>query len=742
MDALRGNKPTSDLWNAMADVEYFKIFKGPSSIVDSVAPTLASSNPADGATSVLTAANITLNFSEPIVKGTGSISIVPTGTPGSATVLDVASGSVGVSGSTLTINPPDDLLPNTAYHLLVGSSAVKDATGNAFTGISNATTLNFTTIQNPVLSSSSPSDNATSVEGNTNIVLTFSRSVTAVASKNLTIVNTSDSLDQRVIEATDPQVTISGAVVTINPSLDLKGESNYALLIEAGSFRDANSMPVSGISDLTTLNFSTAKTRFTVTLDASGGAGVPATLITNLSDGFVQLPSPTKANATFLGWYTALTAGSKIGDAGVSFSPEANTTIFAQWDHAYTVTFSPGTNATVSLTSVAYLQSTGAITLPTPIRADYVFEGWYSADSGGSKIGDAAASYSPSLDLTLFGRWSQASLAGIPQADRTLVNTAVIVNGVESINIFTIGSSSVSLTIPSGAFAQGVEVKIYSIANNNRAQTVLPNETDFVNSIVVAWLAPDTTVPVANSPLSLVINDPNIKAGAKVFSIIGDQSTLLATATQNGTVTIQFTTDPLIAIANPLATPPTPPGSGSAGGDTTPPSNPSPESPPAAQTPALLNKGEPIEVLSMSEVVLVGARLELITSATINGQELKFRSSESGTQITILLPMLAAGEATLVLNFSGGKLSQKLQVAQANLSKVNAGSFNQVVAIYAKGYEGQRLSAKVGDDWVVESSIKGGFIRITDPVNRIGKPLKIRIYIDRKLVRTIDLVTN
>ncbi len=34
-------------------------------------------------------------------------------------------------------------------------------------------------------------------------------------------------------------------------------------------------------------------------------------------------------------------------------------------------------------------------------------------------------------------------------------------------------------------------------------------------------------------------------------------------------------------------------------------------------------------------------------------------------------------------------------------TKVNAGSFKGYVAVYAKGHEGKRLSAKVGNDWVV-----------------------------------------
>jgi uncharacterized repeat protein (TIGR02543 family) len=59
-------------------------------------------------------------------------------------------------------------------------------------------------------------------------------------------------------------------------------------------------------------------------------------------------------------------------------------------------TVSPGT-ATVSAGS--------PVTLPTPSRASYTCTGWYTAASGGTKVGNTAASYTPTGNITLYAQW-------------------------------------------------------------------------------------------------------------------------------------------------------------------------------------------------------------------------------------------------------------------------------------------------------------------------------------------------
>ncbi|MDC0911646.1 hypothetical protein OAQ27_00835 [Aquiluna sp.] len=79
--------------------------------------------------------------------------------------------------------------------------------------------------------------------------------------------------------------------------------------------------------------------------------------------------------------------------------------------------------------------------------------------------------------------------------------------------------------------------------------------------------------------------------------------------------------------------------------------------------------------------------------------------------------------------------------AAADDTKVNAGSFKGYVAVYAKGYEGQRLSAKIGNDWVVVESLASNFERVVD-FTGAGYTIAVRIYIDRVLVDTITVTTK
>ena len=82
-----------------------------------------------------------------------------------------------------------------------------------------------------------------------------------------------------------------------------------------------------------------------------------------------------------------------------------------------------------------------------------------------------------------------------------------------------------------------------------------------------------------------------------------------------------------------------------------------------------------------------------------------------------------------------------LAPAAAADTKVNAGSFKGYVAVYAKGHEGKRLSAKIGNDWVVVESLASNFERIVD-FTGAGYTISVRIYIDRVLEDTIVVTTK
>jgi hypothetical protein len=116
--------------------------------VDPDAPTIVPPTaPADDATDVATTTNLVAIFSENIVVGSGNI-VITNLTDGTATTIDVTVGppQVTVSGTTLTIDPTDNLFGGKEYAILIDAGAVTDdPAGNAFAGITSPTVWNFTT---------------------------------------------------------------------------------------------------------------------------------------------------------------------------------------------------------------------------------------------------------------------------------------------------------------------------------------------------------------------------------------------------------------------------------------------------------------------------------------------------------------------------------------------------------------------------------------------------------------------
>ena len=223
-------------------------------------PTLSSSSPSDGATSVGANDNIVLTFSEAVDAESGNILIKKSSDDSTVETIDVTGGLVSGSGSTtITINPSSTLDGETDYYITIAATAFDDVDSASYAGFTNSTTLNFTTVEttNPTLSSSTPADNATSVGVSDNIVLTFSEAVDA-ESGNITIKKTSDDSTIETIDVTGAKVSGSGGTeITINPGTDWSEQTEYYVLIDATAFDDSAGNSYAGISSTTALSFTT-----------------------------------------------------------------------------------------------------------------------------------------------------------------------------------------------------------------------------------------------------------------------------------------------------------------------------------------------------------------------------------------------------------------------------------------------------------------------------------------------------
>lgn len=77
--------------------------------------------------------------------------------------------------------------------------------------------------------------------------------------------------------------------------------------------------------------------------DLSMDDGANLTLTAKWRDGSVVLPNATRPGYKLIGWYTAPNGGSKVGNAGETYTPTSSTTVYAKWDKAPTISASDQT---------------------------------------------------------------------------------------------------------------------------------------------------------------------------------------------------------------------------------------------------------------------------------------------------------------------------------------------------------------------------------------------------------------
>ena len=123
----------------------------------------------------------------------------------------------------------------------VSGTVVIDNDRNANVGILTGTALNV----NPVPITFSPADGASGVAVDSNIVITYNKSITK-GSGNITLRDGSASGSViETIPVSSGSVTLSAAQVTINPSADFSIGKDIYVVIDAGAFDlDSSSLMV------------------------------------------------------------------------------------------------------------------------------------------------------------------------------------------------------------------------------------------------------------------------------------------------------------------------------------------------------------------------------------------------------------------------------------------------------------------------------------------------------------------
>ncbi len=134
-------------------------------------PTANSFSPADNATGITLSANLVIQFSQTITKGTGNILIKKSSDDSTVQTIDVTSAQVSGEGTNaITINPPSDFAESTSYYVIIPGTAFRNATSNYYSGIASSSIWNFSTgdFTNPALS-----DIAATVIASTSVTITW-----------------------------------------------------------------------------------------------------------------------------------------------------------------------------------------------------------------------------------------------------------------------------------------------------------------------------------------------------------------------------------------------------------------------------------------------------------------------------------------------------------------------------------------------------------------------------------------
>ncbi|MDA0814759.1 MAG: Ig-like domain-containing protein, partial [Verrucomicrobia bacterium] len=221
-------------------------------------PVITSLGPADGATEVAVGSSLVATFDEPICTDPSNITIKNL-TDATQIAIPVGDPQVSISGVILTIDPTALLEADKDYAIQIDATAIEDSTGDNFAGIADDTTWNFSTaapdLIAPSITTLSPASGAANVTVSRNLVATFDEPI-SIGSGDITIKNLTDAT-QIVIPVGDPQVSVVGAVLTIDPTADLDLAKIYAIQIGATAIEDGAENPFAGIGDDTTWTFST-----------------------------------------------------------------------------------------------------------------------------------------------------------------------------------------------------------------------------------------------------------------------------------------------------------------------------------------------------------------------------------------------------------------------------------------------------------------------------------------------------
>ena len=198
-------------------------------------------------------------------------------------------------------------------------------------------------------------------------------------------------------------VSCGSHTFTINKTHSAQSISCSAKITVSSSY-------VSGTKSSTATTASVAaKTSYTVSYNANGGSGAPASQPKwhgeNLT---LQSGKPTRTGYTFKGWALSA-AGSVYYDSGATCGQNKNLTLYAVWQaNTYTVTYNANGGSGAPGSQTKTYGATLVLSTVKPTRADYNFKGWATSATATTATYAAGGNYTANAATTLYAVWELA----------------------------------------------------------------------------------------------------------------------------------------------------------------------------------------------------------------------------------------------------------------------------------------------------------------------------------------------